>query len=89
MKKKAALRVVQKLGFEIRTRKERFALYRHRGKLILTTAVPKGHGDLYVANQFRQQLKLSREQLREAVRCPFGAREYLEHLLDLGHIESD
>jgi len=89
MKKKETLHVIEKLGFEIRTKRENFALYRHGGKLILTTAVPKGRGDLHVKNQFRQQLKLTETQLNEAVRCPFGRKEYLEHLIALGHVTKD
>jgi hypothetical protein len=81
IKKQQATKVLKKLNFEMRVAKERFAKFRHKGKLILTTAVPKGKGDMYVSNQFRKQLKLSDSQLREAINCPLGYREYLDHLI--------
>jgi len=89
MTKQEALRIVEKLGFELRPRKEIFCLYKHKGRLITTTAVPKGRGPLYVENDFRQQLKISREQLALAKKCPFGAKEYKGHLIELGLIEED
>jgi hypothetical protein len=87
VKKKAALAVVKKLGFKVRKGKENFAKFHHNGLLILTTAVPKGRGDMYVSNQFRLQLRLSREQLDLAVRCPFGPGEYLAHLEKTGLLD--
>lgn len=80
IKKQQALSVLKKLQFDIRTGGERFARFYHRGTLVLTTAVPHGKGDMYVSNQFRQQLKINQDQLREAIRCPFGHNEYLAHL---------
>ena len=80
MKKRDALKVVKKLGFSLRHGKELFAKYKHEGQLVLTTAVPKGRGDLHFESAFRKQLCLNRVQLDAAVRCPFRARHYVEHL---------
>ena len=89
MTKQEAHRVVEKLGFTSRKGKELFYLYRHNGLLITTTAIPKGKGPLHVENDFRQQLKLSREQLDLAKKCPFGAKEYVTHLKAIGKIEEE
>jgi hypothetical protein len=89
MTKQEAHRVVAKLGFSARKGKELFYLYRFNGKLVTTTAIPKGNGTLHVENDFRQQLKISREQLRLARKCPFGAEEYITHLKAIGRIEND
>lgn len=80
LKKKQALNILDKLRFIVRKGPERFARFYYKDKLVLTTAVPKGQGDMYVTNQFRQQLKLNEDQLREATRCPFGYSQYVAHL---------
>ena len=85
--KQEAHRIVEKLGFQSRKGKELFYLYRHEGKLITTTAIPKDKGPLHVENDFRQQLKVSRDQLLLAKKCPFGAKDYKEHLAGIGLIE--
>jgi len=87
--KQEAHKIVDKLGFQLRKGKELFYLYKHNGRLITTTAIPKGKGPLYIENDFRQQLKVSRDQLALAKKCPFGAEEYLHHLIDIGAIEDD
>lgn len=89
MTKQEALRIVEKLGFSARKGKELFFLFRHEGRLITTTAIPKGKGTLHVENDFRQQLRVTREQLVLAKKCPFGAKEYVKHLAEIGLIESD
>ena len=86
LKKTQALHVLAKLRFEIRSAKERFAKFYHEGKLILVTSVPQGKGDMYVSNQFRQQLKLSEDQLRHAILCDFNYPEFIEHLRGRGHV---
>jgi len=87
IKKNQALKVLQKLKFKYRTNKERFAKFYFEETLILTTSVPKGKGDLYVSNQFRQQLKLNEQQLSDAIRCPLDFNKYIEHLKSIGKIE--
>ncbi len=89
MKKREAHRVARKLGFEERKGKEIQYQYRHAGVIVATTAVPKGKGELYVANQFRQQLRLDQRQLASAIKCPFGAIEYEQHLAEIGIIEPE
>jgi len=87
IKKNQALKVLKKLKFQYRTRKEKFAKFYFEDTLILTTSVPKGKGDLYVSNQFRQQLKLNEKQLSDAIRCPLDFQEYIDHLKSIGIIE--
>lgn len=89
MTKQEALRIVEKLGFTARKGKELFYRYKHNGKTITTTAIPKGRGVLHVENDFRQQLRVSRDQLALAKKCPFGAQEYREHLAEIGLIEEE
>ena len=87
IKKREANSVLNKFKFEQRTGKEKVAQFRHKGKWILRTSVPKGRGDLRVSNQFRNQLRLNNDQLKDAIRCPFGYKEYIDHLQSLGIIE--
>jgi hypothetical protein len=87
--KQEALRIVEKLGFTARKGKELFFLYRHQGRLVTTTAIPKGKGPLHVENDFRQQLRVSRDQLALAKKCPFGAEEYRRHLTEIGLIDEE
>jgi hypothetical protein len=89
MTKQEALRIVVKLGFVARNGKELFYKYVYDGRLITTTAIPKGKGTLHIENDFRQQLRVNREQLALARKCPFGAAEYRRHLVDIGLIEED
>ncbi len=86
MKKKEALKVVRKLGLEERRGKELFFKFSHNDKLILTTAIPKGQGDLYIEDKFRGQLKLTRAQLEGARKCPFKKKDYIKHLQEIGSI---
>lgn len=89
MTKQEAHKVVEKLGFTVRKGKELFYLYKYKGRLIHTTAIPKGKGQLHVENDFRQQLRISRDQLALAIKCPFGADEYIQHLKDKNIIEAE
>lgn len=89
MTKQEALRIVEKLGFTARHGKELFYKYVHQGKLITTTAIPKGKGTLHIENDFRQQLRVNREQLALAKKCPFGAKEYRQHLTEVGLIDEE
>lgn len=88
MTKQEALKVVRKLGLRERKGKEIFFKFVYGGTTILTTAVPKGKGELRIERKFRQQLKLTKEQLAAAVKCPFKRRHYLKHLRDLAVIGS-
>jgi hypothetical protein len=88
IKKAEALRVLAKFRFEIRSGKERFAKFYYQDTLILTTSIPQGKGDMYVSNQFRQQLKLNLQQLKDAINCPLKYDEYVEHLKRIGQIEN-
>jgi hypothetical protein len=89
MTKQEAHKVVEKLGFTVRKGKEIFYLYKYKGRLVHTTAIPKGKGPLHVENDFRQQLRISRDQLTQAIKCPFGAPEYIAHLKAKDIIEDD
>lgn len=79
-----ALRVVGKFELVERTNKERFYKLVYNGVTILTTSIPKGRGPLHVTNQFRKQLYLEREQLTDAVNCPFKKTHWYASLRNLG-----
>jgi hypothetical protein len=87
MTKREALKVVRKLGLKERKGKELFFKLVHDGTTILTTAVPKGRGDLRIERKFRQQLKLTSEQLKGAIKCPFKRKDFLAHLRAISVIE--
>lgn len=87
MTKQKAHRVLEKLRFSPRYGKELIYKFYYEDRLILTTAIPKGKGDMKVVDRFRQQIKLSRDQLAAAIKCPFGFPEYVQHLQDSGNLD--
>lgn len=84
--KQEALKVVRKLELEERQGKEQFFKLVYDGAIILTTAVPKGKGPLRIEDKFRKQLRLSKEQLADTIKCPFKRVNYIKHLTDIGKI---
>lgn len=87
--KQEAARVVEKFNMTPRKRKElRYTLF-WNDSVILTTAIPKGKGTLRCSDKFRNQLRLSDEQLRAAIRCPFKLSDYIAHLKSIGKIEEE
>ena len=81
--KQDGIKVVEKFGLPLKGKKERIAILSYNGQRVLSTAVPKGRGDMICTDKFRKQLKLNDEQLREAVKCPFGREEWYLHLREL------
>ncbi len=87
--KQQAGTVVNKFKMVPRMRKELFYQFFWKEKLVLTTAVPKGRGQLNCSDKFRNQLKLNDQQLSLAIRCPFKLRHYIAHLKEIGAIAKD
>lgn len=87
--KQEAGRVVAKFGMEERNRKELFYKFFWNGTLVLTTAIPKGRGQLNCSDKFRNQLRLNDEQLKGAIKCPFKLADYIAHLKAIGLIPED
>jgi len=70
-----------KLGLDFRSGSERSAWYCLDGKKILRVTIPtvKGGGGTILpgtANSIRNQLSLSRNQLRELAACPMSGTDY-------------
>jgi len=86
LKKRRALAILEKFKLKIRPGKENFATFYYNDKFILTTTVPKGQGDFYSVDKFRNQLRLDENQLRDAERCPFGYNEFVANLIKKGYI---
>jgi len=62
------------------------ALLRHGGKIIVKTKRSHGSGDVIssVQRHIQKQMKLSRDQFRDAVACPLTREGYLEILRGQG-----
>lgn len=87
--KQRAGKVAEKFGMEMRPGKHIFYKLIWGGKIVLTTAVPKGKGPLNCRDKFRNQLELSERQLDDAVACPFKREHYIAHLKGIGKIPED
>lgn len=89
IKLREAKKVLEKLRFVPSGKsKDIIWKYYYKGKYILKTRYSKGRGDMpgKVADKFRTQLKLNEGQMREAIRCPFGQKDYIKVLTEKGLI---
>jgi hypothetical protein len=84
--KQEAGKVVKKFGLQERKGKEIFYKLVYNGVTILTTAIPKGRGPLYITDKFRNQLYLDPEQLAGAIKCPFKESHFIAHLKQINLI---
>lgn len=82
-------RVVEKLGFRTRDGRDLLAWFEHNGRVVVRTRRSKGSGDLPFQHSIRQQMKLDTEQLRQAIGCSLGQREYIEILRKKGLLGAD
>ncbi len=89
--KREATKVVDKLRFRTRATHHKMASFVYEGRLILRTRISFGRGDLpaSITYQFRNQLKLSEQQLREVVRCTLDHEGYVALLKQKGYIEGN
>jgi len=87
--KQEAGKVVKKFGMDERKGKELIYKLYWKGRMVLTTAIPKGKGTLHCANDFRKQLFLSVDQLEAAKKCPFKLADLIAHLKYIGEIQDD
>lgn len=90
VKKRQARRMLDKLHFVCKGRKEIQYYFYHNGKLLFTTAIPKGEGDIHkhTQNEIRSQMLLCLEQFQQAYNCPMRYEEYFEKLEEKGIIPS-
>lgn len=78
-------RLVRKFDFRTRNSGDVLAWLEVDGKVVVRTRrSKKASGDLPMQHSIRQQLKLSADQLREAIRCKLDRAGYLGLLQEKG-----
>ena len=78
-------RLVNKVGFQTRNSKDLLAWLEIEGKIVVRTRRSnKSSGDLPRHHSIRQQMFLTNDQLREAIKCTFGRDSYIELLHEKG-----
>jgi len=80
--------MLDKLHFKAKGKRENQYYFFHDERLILTTAVPKGDGDIRkgTANEIRSQMLLCYKQFQEAYSCPLRHDDYVRKLQSKGRI---
>ncbi len=79
--------LVNKFGYQTRAGDHRFAWLEVDGKVVARTRRSwKSSGDLPMQHSIRQQMKLSDDQLRDAIACTLGREGYLTLLREKGVI---
>lgn len=73
-------RLIEKFAFRTRKSGDRLAWFEHEGRVVVRTRRSEGSGDLPMQHSIRQQLKLSEQQLREAIACSLSRAQYVEIL---------
>lgn len=76
--------VVKKFGFKTRDSGDLLAWFEYEGKTITRTRRSKGSGDLPMQHSIRQQMKLTDDQLRDAISCTLDRDGYIEILRNKG-----
>jgi hypothetical protein len=79
--------LVGKFGFETRQGDHLFAWLIHNGKLVLRTRRSNKKGSLPMEHAIRQQMKLSADELRDAIACTLDRASYIALLVKKGVIE--
>ena len=80
-------RVVRKFGFDVSGGDHiRARLYIDGKVVVRAKRSHKASGDLPSHNQIRNQLKLTDDQLRDAIACPLNRDGYIEILREKGLI---
>ncbi len=75
--------LVNKFGFETRNSKDLLAWLVIGDKIVIRTRRShKSSGDLPMFHSIRQQLRLTNDQLREAIRCTLDREAYIGILRD-------
>lgn len=79
--------IVRKFGFETRDSRDLLAWLEVDGKRVVRTRrSKKSSGDLPMHHSIRQQLRLSEDELREAIACTLGREGYVALLRAKGVI---
>ena len=80
--------LVRKFGFQTRESRDIHAWFEHDGKVVVRTKrsrTPRSR-DLPFQHNIRQQMKLSEDELRQALQCTLGQSDYVELLQRKGVI---
>ena len=80
--------VINKFGFRTRESHHLLAWFEYDGKVVARTRrsrTPRSR-DLPAHHSIRQQMKLSQEEFRQAVRCELNRDDYVELLREKGVI---
>ena len=77
--------IIRKFGFETRDSKDLLAWLEVDGKRVVRTRrSKKSSGDIPMFHSIRQQLRLSEDELREAIDCTLGREGYITLLRSKG-----
>jgi hypothetical protein len=84
MKKREIEKIFRKLNLEVRSTKHNYGWLLVDGKKILRVHYSHGSGDIpdKIVNKIRGQLKLSKKDFRDLIRCPLTYQDYIAILRD-------
>ena len=77
-------RLIGKFGFQTRNSGDLLAWLEIKGKIVVRTRRSNKSGDLPMHHSIRQQMRLSDDQLRKAIKCTLGRDSYIEVLREKG-----
>jgi hypothetical protein len=72
--------LMDKFEFKVRDSGDLLAWFEVDGKMVTRTRRSHKRGDLPMQHSIRQQLKLSEEQLRQAIDCKLNRNDYIQIL---------
>jgi len=72
--------LMDKFEFKVRDSGDLLAWFEVDGKIVTRTRRSHKRGDLPMQHSIRQQLKLSEEQLRQAIDCRLNRNDYIQIL---------
>ena len=77
-------RLIRKFGFQTRGSGDLLAWLEVEGKIVVRTRRSNKSGDLPMHHSIRQQMRLSDDQLRKAIKCTLDRDSYIEVLREKG-----
>ena len=77
-------RLIRKFGFQTRNSGDLLAWLEVEGKIVVRTRRSNKSGDLPMHHSIRQQMRLSDDQLRKAIKCTLDRDSYIEVLREKG-----
>jgi hypothetical protein len=76
--------LIRKFGFQTRRSRDLLAWLEIEGKIVVRTRRSNKSGDLPMHHSIRQQMRLSDDQLRKAIKCTVGRDSYVAVLREKG-----